>query len=1518
MSELTPQALIVHNQSELEDLAWELESAEGQFSLMLARCNYAHLRDALVEHLRQICSVVIRVLVLHPSETALYTRIQDELKGEQPGALMVFGLESVTDLAQLLSNANQVREEFRKNCPFPIVLWVTDDVMKGLVHAAPDLESWSTKTHFTLPLEILSQNLQQAADRLFDNLLDPTATDSFDLLRRTLDLGFLHSSEVEAATQELRLQGQELSPTLQASLDFAEGLAAIDSVEALASFERSLQFWQAQESKEVGGILSLKIGLLLVYIGRVKFAIADSNSQQTPDWEPIRQALQEATTRFEQANRSDLVALCIPQLERVLQKLQAWDELEHTARKGLELHRIYRNQTRLSQDYGFLARVMLEQQQWTAARDAANQALAELADQLDDLNWLRGLYRLFLAEAERRLENSEAAIVHLKEANARDVSDQGYPKIAIRMLRELRELHFDRKQYLEAFQAKQERLSIEQQYGIRAFVGAGWLRPQRQEVVAEFQVPTEGMVAPEITAAGRQQDLDRLIERVERRDYRLVVIHGNSGVGKSSLVNAGLVPTLKQKTIESRDNLPVVMRVYTQWVQELCNQLGAAFAEFYLAKTRERTEEQDSQDSRARNQELLKTEYSHLVSQGVFEPLTSESVLEQLRLHTARHLRPVLIFDQFEEFFFVYPKPEDRKPFFDFLSQCLQILSIKVFLLVREDYLHYLLECSRLESLKRTGIDILSQNVLYGLGNFDQQDAKAIIQSLTQRASFFLEPELVDQLVEDLAKELGEVRPIELQVVGAQLQAENITTLTQYQDLGQEPKQELVKRYLAGVVADCGTKHQPLAELVLFLLTDEKGTRPLKTRTELERELHALAISLDESDNSGISDGPLDLVLRIFVDSGLVFLLPEVPADRYQLVHDYLASFIRQQQEPKLAELVAELEKEREHRQQVEAQQQRTQIQLEQTEQAKLVLAEANRKAKLRERVSIGVLAITLTLAAVAGTWAGQAVKSADTQKQQADAKVVTAERQIQEATVTVEQTNRDAVIKGQQANRAIVAASGAEKKRKAAEEKLTAANAKVQQAERDLATAKEKLAGIDQKAQQKIQGATQQVKLAQAKLEEAKKEQQLAIVQLQNARQIAENIKQEVIQKKAQLDKLTGNLNQVQNQFDQAQQALLESVGDAPASVAKQTGQKPAIVYVNFISNGQGYNQLGLLLVTAESRRWVQTPNVVRQDEVLSIARSFRSEISQRRENGYLVHAQQLYKWIIDPLKPTLQKQGITNLVFILQDPALRSLPLAALHDGKKFLIENYSIGVMPGLNLTDTRYSSLKNARVLAIGTSVRPPNSPEFSSQLPGVKDEIDSIMHLWSGDVLLNQELTFNNLKQKREQRPFEIIHFAGYSNFAQDSSKSSFIQLWDRKLELDQLDELKWNSPPVELLALSAGKVGYGEKELKYGWASAAISSGVKSVLASLWDADDLATVKFMTEFYRNLRTAPIRAEALRQAQLAMLRDKSEPAKTRELQKGKGVIRVEPGDTVKPITKESSHPYYWAGFTIEPI
>jgi hypothetical protein len=61
-------------------------------------------------------------------------------------------------------------------------------------------------------------------------------------------------------------------------------------------------------------------------------------------------------------------------------------------------------------------------------------------------------------------------------------------------------------------------------------------------------------------------------------------------------------------------------------------------------------------------------------------------------------------------------------------------------------------------------------------------------------------------------------------------------------------------------------------------------------------------------------------------------------------VHDYVATFIRQQQEPKLTKLIAELEQERKQRQKAEVQRQVTEQELERAEQAKQILENANKK----------------------------------------------------------------------------------------------------------------------------------------------------------------------------------------------------------------------------------------------------------------------------------------------------------------------------------------------------------------------------------------------------------------------------------------------------------------------------------------------------------------------------------------------------------------------------------------------
>ena len=870
-----PAEVTLSNEPALHKLAWAIAASQGQFLLLLARCNYASLRDSMIERLHQFCPVEIRELTLKASDKRLYTTIQGELADEHPAALMVSGLEAVINLDPMLTAMNQVREEFRKHCPFPLVLWVNDEVLKKLIRLAPDFHNWGALTEFQSTLSRLTEALKQRKDRLFDAAL---AVDEHQFLPNTAIFGPNYQQEIKSAVEDLQSLGQALEPELQATLEFALGRDDYvrDEMEtALDHYQKSLDFWRQFPNQLE------QQGILLVHIGLCHLRQAEQYGKDPGFyWEKARNYFQATIDCFEQAQRPELVARFINQLGEVLKRLEAWEALSDLAQKSLVLQRTYPDPGRTAQAYGFLAKIALQQSRWEDAKQTAQQALDLILLAPEDQQPEQSFYRLLLAQSLQALEQPAEAIAHLEKD--REIGAQDNPQLYIRVLEALRVLYFQQKIYLEAFRAKQEQRSIEQQYGLRAFIGAGRLKPQRQVRFSLGQVERQAMVPQEISASGRQQDIKRLLERIGSTQHRLTVLYGPSGVGKSSVVEAGLIPTLKQTTVGPCDVVPVLLSVYTSWVKELGKALTAALGDLPIGLK-------------------LATDCKSL-----------EAILEQLRHNEQHHLLTVLILDQFEEFFFICKTPAKRKRFFEFLRTCLDIPFVKVVLSIREDYLHHLLEGSRRVQLDVINDNILDKDILYYIGNFSPQDAKSIIQSLTQRSQVHLEPELVNALVKDLASDGEEVRPIELQVVGAQLQTETITTLVQYQEHG--PKEKLVQRYLAEVVADCGPENQRLAELVLYFLTDENNTRPLKTRGELEKDLEAISADLLAEANQ------LDLVLRIFLASGLVFLLPEIPADRYQLVHDYLVVFIRHQEEPKLKELAAELEKERKQRKHSEAQ----------------------------------------------------------------------------------------------------------------------------------------------------------------------------------------------------------------------------------------------------------------------------------------------------------------------------------------------------------------------------------------------------------------------------------------------------------------------------------------------------------------------------------------------------------------------------------------------------------------------
>jgi WD40 repeat protein len=792
------------NTKTLHQLGMAIARSQGQFKLILIRCDYtsarSHWTQRLTDHCRAEHGLDVPVLSLPKTGTTLYSLVQQFLvdrHGQATHGVQVIGLEAADNIAALLANANQVRENLRE-FPFPLLVWLNDEVLQHFMFGASDLFSWATTKQFLMADVTLVEALAEIVRLFFDRLA--VATDS-QLLGRADVLKSRDRNEARTAQTELDRRDLTLDPVLRAQMDIIFGRESYrggDRDAAETQLEASLVFWRGEGHEHSEAV---------VFAGWAEFYLAllalDRAEDDLAQLAIARERFAACETTFIRAGRSELLKQC--------RNCSAWQLLD--------------------------ARL----------------------------------------EADRRHTDGDidGAIAMLERL--RGLSPSSFPKLYLSGLETLQGLYFDdRRDYLKAYKVRQDRNAIERRYGLRAFIGAGRLQPietDRSDDDAET-------LPPEIEQAGRGDDVRNLLERIGRNDCKLIVLNGPSGVGKSSLVNAGLVPALQTQSVGYRDVTVAVVRVYRDWPRELA-------AALEIAEARE-----------------------------LGDPLAA--VRAMLRTTKERHGVTVFVLDQFEEFFFANPSLREHREFFRFVGSLLDnpelLGAVKVVLSLRDDYLHFLLVCNRMEEMRGVGQDVLSKNVLYPIGNLSDDQTEAVIRTLVVNTALRLDGDLLARFVGDLADDVGEIRPIELQIAGTQLQGRGISTLADYEALAtgdESPKQVLVRGYLDEVVLACGGENERLANLVLYLLTDERGTRPLRTKDELRKDLEGL--------HTEPTEGVLDLVLEIFVLSGLLVLLPASPVDRYQLVHDYLAMLIRSTRGRDMQAMQRELGEERKKRVQAEA-----------------------------------------------------------------------------------------------------------------------------------------------------------------------------------------------------------------------------------------------------------------------------------------------------------------------------------------------------------------------------------------------------------------------------------------------------------------------------------------------------------------------------------------------------------------------------------------------------------------------
>jgi CHAT domain-containing protein len=272
-----------------------------------------------------------------------------------------------------------------------------------------------------------------------------------------------------------------------------------------------------------------------------------------------------------------------------------------------------------------------------------------------------------------------------------------------------------------------------------------------------------------------------------------------------------------------------------------------------------------------------------------------------------------------------------------------------------------------------------------------------------------------------------------------------------------------------------------------------------------------------------------------------------------------------------------------------------------------------------------------------------------------------------------------------------------------------------------------------------------------------------------------------------------------------------------------------------------------------------------VSSDDFNETVHALRSYLETRTTREYLPLAQQLYDWLIRPLAPLFTAHQISTLVFV-PDGALRSIPLAALHDGNQFLIATYAVATTPGLNLTDPKPLQRDTLHVLSAGLT----EGVQGFAPLPNVHQELDSITAIFGGQPLLNSRFVTKNLEREMKERQFAVVHIATHGKF-EAHPEDSFLLTFDDKVNMDRLNQLiglyRYRDEPLELLTLSACETAAGDDRAALGLAGLAIKAGARSALATLWFINDEASSILVAEFYRQLTDPTIsKAAALQRAQ----------------------------------------------------
>ena len=306
------------------------------------------------------------------------------------------------------------------------------------------------------------------------------------------------------------------------------------------------------------------------------------------------------------------------------------------------------------------------------------------------------------------------------------------------------------------------------------------------------------------------------------------------------------------------------------------------------------------------------------------------------------------------------------------------------------------------------------------------------------------------------------------------------------------------------------------------------------------------------------------------------------------------------------------------------------------------------------------------------------------------------------------------------------------------------------------------------------------------------------------------------------------------------------------------------AIIYPIFLSDSVEL----LLSLSGEQRFHITVPTTSQQlTKSINILSSKLNCNDCKKDDSYLISAQQIYDWLIRPIETKFSKE-INTLVFVPDGP-LYSIPMAVLHDGQQFLIEKYAIAIAPNFTMPSTEKDFPPKILYSAL-TKSQHPNFRPIQHYSPKMQQELESIFDV---TTLKGKGFISTNLEQELNINPYSMMHIFSHAQFSKQVD-DTFLVTFNDKLNMEKLEELinpqQYKDTPLDLLTLSACETAKGDERAALGLAGIAYKAGTRSAVATLWNVREDMAFHFFKDFYKEIANHKTKAKAVQIAQLNLL------------------------------------------------